>query len=218
MGRNKLKRFRENAASDRVVEVGKENYQTIKGNWQSDIFKNKLPITAEMGCGNGEYTVGLAEQFKDKNCIGVDVKGSRIWRGQTTALEKEVVTNTAFLRASILDIEKFFEPNELQEIWITFPDPRPRLGDAKRRLTSPRFLKLYKKVIHPNGFLQLKTDDFPLYKFTLESIKEVGGTIINHTDDLYSSDLLKDHFGIQTTYEKRFLAEGKKINYIKFKL
>jgi len=217
MARTKLKRFEQNATSENVIEVGKERYTTIKGQWHATQFDNQNPVTLELGCGNGEYTVGLAGIFPERNIIGVDIKGSRIWRGSTNAKEKGL-SNVAFLRTSILDLEKFFEPNEVNEIWITFPDPRPRLGDAKRRLTSERFLGIYHRLIQKGGKIHLKTDDNPLYQFTLETIAKVGGTLLEHTDDLYQSDYLDKHFGLQTTYEKKFLAEDKKICYIQFEL
>jgi len=217
MARTKLKRFKENAVSENVIEVGKESYEKIKGNWHSFQFKNEHPITLELGCGNGEYSVGLGRLFPDRNIVGVDVKGSRIWRGSKNASEKGL-SNVAFLRTSILDLEKFFEPKEVDQIWITFPDPRPRLGDAKRRLTSERFLGIYSRLIVKGGKLHLKSDDYPLYQFTLEALEKVKATIHEYTDDLYHSDYLDKHYGLQTTYEKKFLAEEKKICYIQFEL
>ena len=215
MPRNKLKRFAENATSHNVIEPGKEEYAHMKGKWHEVIFKNDNPITLELGCGNGEYTVGLANKFPQRNLIGVDIKGSRIWRGRMSADEHNL-TNVGFLRTSILDLENFFQKDEVGEIWITFPDPRPRLGDAKRRLTSERFQAIYKRILSEKGFLHLKTDDKPLYDFTLEVLDKLNANIVESTSDLYDSNFLDSHYGIQTTYERRFLAENKKICYIKY--
>ena len=177
MGRNKLKRFEQNATNENVIEVGKAIFDTIKGNWNENQFKNENPITLELGCGNGEYTVGLSSLFPERNHIGVDIKGSRIWRGSSDAIEKGL-KNAAFLRTSILDLEKFFDSEEVSQIWITFPDPRPKKGDAKRRLTSPRFLDIYKRLIKKGGKLHLKTDDRPLYDYTIEVLEKANACLL----------------------------------------
>ena len=143
--KRKQERFRIIEERNNVIEPTKPLYQTIKGKWRTDYFKNEAPITLELACGRGEYTIGLAKIFSEKNFIGVDIKGERIWKGSTSAVE-ENLSNVAFLRTQILLIENFFQAGEVDEIWLTFPDPRPRKRDIKRRLTSPRFIELYKKT------------------------------------------------------------------------
>ena len=214
--RSKLQRFKENFERDNVIEPGKEIFEKIKGNW-NDYFKNDHPIVLELGCGNGEYTVGLAENFTAKNFLGVDVKGTRIWRGSKDALEKEL-HNVAFLRTQILQIQNYVAPKEASEIWITFPDPRPRKRDIKRRLTSPRFLNIYKDLVQENGLIHLKTDNTHLFDYTLEVLQDMQMEIkdLIHTHDLYGTNLLEDHFGIQTRYEKMFMDKGEKIKYLRF--
>ncbi len=215
--RSKLQRFKENFERDNVIEPGKEIYKKIKGHWNELYYRNNNPIVLELGCGNGEYTVGLAENFTQKNFLGVDVKGTRIWRGSKDALEKEL-NNAAFLRTQILQIQDYVAPNEVDEIWITFPDPRPRKRDIKRRLTSPRFLEIYKELVSEDGVIHLKTDNTPLFDYSLEVLQEMESKIkdLVHTHDLYSTNLLQDHFGIQTRYEKMFMDQGEKIKYLRF--
>ena len=215
--RSKLQRFRENFERDNVIEPGKPIFDLIKGNWNQDYFQNSNPIVLELGCGNGEYSVGLAKNFESKNFIGVDVKGTRIWRGSKDAIELNL-KNVAFLRTQILQIENHVAENEVSEIWITFPDPRPRKRDIKRRLTSPRFLNIYKSLLQEGGLVHLKTDNTPLFDYTLEVLStEIEVIDLVHTHDLYQTDLLKDHFGIQTRYEKIFMDKGEKIKYLRFK-
>lgn len=180
-------------------------------------FHNDGPITLELACGRGEYTVGLARLFPDRNFIGVDIKGERIWKGSTWALEQNL-TNAAFLRTHILMIENFFEPGEADEIWLTFPDPRPRKRDIKRRLTSPRFLEMYKKLVRPGGYIRLKTDNTLLYEYTLEEVqgrKDIAD--LQFTSDLYASDLRPECFDIRTRYEEEFASKGEKIKYLRFR-
>lgn len=212
--RNKQKRFKENAARNNIIESGKELYEVIKGQWSSAYFGNEQPIIIELACGKGDYTIGLARRFPDRNYIGVDIKGSRIWYGSTAAQE-EGLDNVGFLRTKILEIENYFAESELTEIWITFPDPRPRDRDERRRLTHPRYLKMYQHMLKDGGIFHLKTDDRPFFDFTLEMLKEFPVTNLVQTTDLYNSPMLEEHFGIQTTYEKRWLAEGKNINYLR---
>lgn len=214
--RGKLERFAENQVSKNVIEPGKPIYDEIKGNWRSKQFGNDYEIVLELACGRGEYTVGLAENIPDKNFIGVDIKGARIWQGSQQAIEKGL-DNAAFLRTFILQIENFFEENEVDEIWIIFPDPRPRSRDERRRITSPRYLDIYKRLLKPGGIVHLKTDSNGLFDFTLEVLGEKGIPVLESTRDLYSSPLLDKHYGIQTYYEKRFLNEGRNINYLEFK-
>ena len=212
--RNKLEKFEYIKNSPLVLEWKKDIFETIKGNW-ADFFKNEKPITLELGCGRGEYTVGLARVFPDRNHIGVDIKGNRIWKGTKTATD-EGLTNVAFLRTQILLIDKFFEEGEVDEIWITFPDPRPKESDIKRRLVSPRFLRLYEKFLKKGGFLHLKTDNEGFFDYAMEVFKEENKNILISTKDLYSQpELLKEHHGIQTAFETAYLGKGVSIKYLR---
>lgn len=217
MGKNKLKRFAVNEQSANVIQAGKELYTSIKGNWNKVQFANNQPIVVEIGCGNGEYSVGLASHFPTKNFIGTDIKGARIFKGSVEAKEKNL-TNVAFLRCRIEYILEFFNANEVDEIWVTFPDPQLRDSREKQRLTHPRFLDIYKQFLKPDGFIHLKTDSRELADFTLETLKSYSHRELQYTFDLYNSDFLQDHKGIQTKYERMYLAKGKLINYIKFKI
>ncbi len=217
MGKNKLKRFAINEQSENVIQAGKQIYTTIKGNWNKVQFPHNQPIILEIGCGNGEYTIGLASHHPEFNFIGTDIKGARIFKGSVEAKEKKL-TNVAFLRCRIEYILEFFEPNEVDEIWITFPDPQLKDSREKQRLTHTRFLDLYKKCLKPQGFIHLKTDSRELTDFTLETLKNYPHKDLAYTFDLYNSDFLPNHKGIQTKYERMFLAKGKLINYLKFRL
>ena len=213
--RSKLQRFKENSDRNNVIEPGKDIYEKIKGKW-SEHFGNDHPIVVELGCGYGEYTVGLARQFQGRNFIGVDVKGARIWKGSKTA-EEENMANVAFLRSNILELERFFNQNEIDEIWITFPDPRPRKRDERRRLTSPRYLNIYKGLIRPGGMVHFKTDNTALFEYTLDILSD--GTLVENiisTFDLYKTDLYNEHFGIKTRYEELFYQKGETIKYMSF--
>lgn len=215
--KRKLERFRIIEERDNVIERTKDIYDSIKGKWRSGYFRNDNPITLELACGRGEYSVNLAKQFPEKNFIGVDIKGERIWKGSTLALENQL-TNVAFLRTPILLIENFFEPGEVDEIWITFPDPRPRKRDIKRRLTSPRYMDIYKKLVKQGSYIRLKTDNSQLYSYTLEETQQRNDIDdLQFTDDLYSSDLRTECFDIRTRYEEMFAAKGEKIKYMRFK-
>src|SRR5690606_11118909 len=162
MGRKKLERFRQNEINRNVVQQGKDIFTRIKGAWQQEQFQNEHPLTVELACGTGEFTVGLARQYPERNFIGVDIKGSRIWQGSTIAIA-EGLENVAFLRSQIEALENFFALGEIDELRITFPDPRPKEGDEKKRLTSPRFLYLYKPLIRRGGVVHLKTDNTGLF-------------------------------------------------------
>ena len=213
---NKQERFRQNAERRNVIEPGKPIFEQIKGKWHILYFHNQHPITVELGCGRGEYTVGLARSFPERNFVGVDIKGARIWKGSKIA-DEENIENVAFLRVHILEIECFFEAAEVDEIWITFPDPRPKKGDAKRRLTHPRFLDLYKKIVRKGGKVHLKTDNQLLFEYTLEVLQQRDDVYeLIYTFDLYYSDLLPLHHGLQTRYEQLFIEEGKTIKYLQF--
>ncbi|MDX2190612.1 MAG: tRNA (guanosine(46)-N7)-methyltransferase TrmB [Bacteroidota bacterium] len=216
MGKNKLFRFAVNELQPNIIQAGKPLYQTIIGNWNLTYFQNSNPIVLELGCGDGEYTVGLAQKYPDKNFIGMDIKGSRIYKGSILATELHL-ENVAFLRSKIDYIHEFFVKDEVSEIWITFPDPQPKDYQEKKRLTHPRFLEKYKSIIKNEGIIHLKTDSLPLYLYTLQVINDLKLNIIHSTDDLYATELQSIHMGIQTKYEKMFLKESKKINYLSFK-
>lgn len=217
MPRAKLKKFKEIAERENVLEDDKPIYKNLSGNWNELYFKNDNPITVEMGCGKGEYSVGLAKINPEDNFIGVDVKGDRLWAGSTLSIE-EGLKNTGFLRTQIQLIDQFFAPNEVSNIWITFPDPRPRDGDTKRRLTSPRYLKMYKSILKQQGWVYLKTDSDKLFEYTLGLLKEQNDVRdLAYTFDLYDSEYVDEHHGIQTTFEQKYLAQGIKIKYLKFR-
>lgn len=215
--KSKLKRFAIIAERDNVLEPGKEIYHQIKGKWSNDYFGNNNPITVELACGRGEYSIGLAKYFPNRNYIGVDVKGDRIWKGSTWAVEQQI-HNVGFLRAQILTIENFFEAGELDEIWLTFPDPRPRKRDVKRRLTHPRFINMYKKILRRGGMFRFKTDNTPLFNYTLEELALREDICeLAYTHDLYQSELRGECFDIKTRYEEMFTAKGEVIKYLRFK-
>lgn len=186
-----------------------------KGQWNKNYFKNDHPIVLELGCGRGEYTVNLAQVFPEKNFIGIDIKGARIWRGAKTAIEEQM-DNVAFLRIQIESILDYFNAGEISEIWITFPDPQPQISRERKRLTSDRFLAYYKALLHAGGLVHLKTDNDGLYAYTLDKIAELGLADLGHTADLYNSALLDELLSIQTTYEKIYRDKGKNINYVRF--
>ena len=214
--RKKLIRYVENQGRNSILEKGKTHYDTVKGNWNADYFGNPNPVTVELACGRGEYTTGLAAAYPDRNFVGVDVKGDRLWMGSMAA-ENEGLANTAFLRAQIHLLENFFAPQEVAEIWIVFPDPRPRQSDAKRRLTHTRYLTMYRNLLSANGIVHLKTDSRMLFDFTLEMLQTMPVKDLRHTQNLYASDLLSAHHGIQTHYERIFTGKGFDINYLQFK-
>jgi tRNA (guanine-N7-)-methyltransferase len=215
--KRKLERFKIIEERENVIEPTKSLYQAIRGKWNKEYFKNEYPITLELACGRGEYTVGLAKLFSQHNFIGVDIKGERIWKGSTWAVENNLL-NVAFLRTQILMIENFFQPGEVNEIWLTFPDPRPRKRDIKRRLTSPRFIEMYKKLVKPGSYVRLKTDNTKLYEYSLEELQERNDiSDLKFTNDLYASELRPECFDIRTRYEEEFAAKGEKIKYLRFR-
>jgi len=216
MGRNKLERFRQNEINRNVIQPGKDIFDNIKGNWNKEQFNNNQPLVVELACGRGEFTVGLARQYPESNFVGVDIKGSRIWKGSTIAMA-EGLDNVAFLRSQIERLDDFFAAGEIDELWITFPDPRPREGDEKKRLTSPRFLEMYQTLVKKGGIIHFKTDNTGLFDYTLEVLQERDQMkILASTHDFYLSEYKDDHFGIQTRYEKMFSEQGEKIKYLKF--
>ena len=224
--RNKLQKFAEILTFPNVYENftnfppqltgmgGKE--VDLKGKWNAEHFKNDQPITLELACGRGEYTVALAQKYPNRNFIGVDIKGARIWKGARIALEKKL-KNAAFLRTRIELITAFFELEEIDEIWITFPDPFLKKGKTNRRLTSPRFLNLYRQILKKEGLVHLKTDEGVLSEYTLEVLAEDKQTkILYQDDDIYAKPLPMDELEIKTYYEKMHLEKGKTIKYIRF--
>ncbi len=215
--KSKLKRFEIIASRENVIEPGKEIFTSIKGNWNSEYFKVDRPITLELACGRGEYTVGMAKLFTDRNFIGIDKKGDRLWKGSTWAVEDQLA-NVGFLRTEILFIESFFEVGEVDEIWLTFPDPRPRIRDIKRRLSSSRYIDMYKKLLKPGGFFRFKTDNTDLFNFTLQELGYRNDLMdFEHTHDLYESLLRPECYDIKTKYEEMFAAKGEKIKYLRFR-
>lgn len=191
----------------------------IKGKWRENYFKNNHPLVLELGCGKGEYTVGLAENNPNKNYIGVDIKGNRIWTGAKQALDKKL-NNVAFLRTRIDFIDHCFLENEVDEIWITFPDPQPQKTRARKRLTHPIFTNRYKKFLKPKGIVHLKTDSTSLYEYTLEVIAENNYPLLWHTKDLYKNCPAdrQELIHIKTYYEKLFTEKGEDIKYICFQI
>jgi tRNA (guanine-N7-)-methyltransferase len=189
----------------------------MKGKWHQTFFRNDHPLILELGCGRGEYTIQLAEKFPSNNYIGIDFKGARLWRGAKTALENKM-NHVAFLRIQIQRIESYFSSNEVDELWITFPDPQPQQSREHKRLTSLRFLEMYKKFLKKDGIVHLKTDSLGLYEFTRTVIAENNLPLLAFTIDLYNSDLHDEILDIKTTYEKIFLQQGSKICYLKFRL
>lgn len=221
MSRKKLVRFEEIKKMGNVIEPTSDALGQIKGGWSKKVFKNENSITLELGCGKGEYTVGLARLFPKRNFVGIDIKGERIWKGAGKALE-EGLSNVRFLRTQVELLRNHFEEGEVNEIWLTFPDPRSKKSDERRRLTSPRFLKIYKNILCPGGFVHLKTDNRQLLEYTLNLVTTLRDaehwkiTGLEWTTDLYNSKFLDEHHGLQTNFETRYLEKGLKIGYLRF--
>lgn len=213
MGKDKLRRFAEIETFANVYQL--EEGKPLKGNWAKEHFKNDNPVVLELACGKGEYTVNLAQLFPDKNFIGVDYKGNRIWRGAKTGIE-EGINNVAFLRIQIENLLDYFGDGEIDEIWITFPDPQPQDSREKKRLTFPAFLNRYKQTLKQGGKVNLKTDNDQLYAYTCEKVEELGLKIHKNTDHLYTSEFADEVLSIKTYYEKKYLLHDKNINYIQF--
>jgi len=219
---SKLEKFNEFETFKNCLSFGFDNIPqgfAMKGHWHEKQFQNSNPIVLELGCGRGEYSVGLAQENPNKNYLGIDVKGNRIWTGAKQAIDGKL-NNVAFLRTRIDFIEHCFAPNEISEIWITFPDPQPQKTREKQRLTHLLFLNRYKKILKPGGILHLKTDSTSLYDYTLEVIEQNKLPLIWHTNHLYQNcpaerqELIK----IKTYYEKLFTDKGEDIKYIQFGL
>lgn len=218
MGKNKLAKFAEMEAFPHVFQLpSKEllsgNEFENKGKWNQLFFKRDAPIVLELGCGKGEYTVGLAAMFPDKNFIGVDIKGARMWTGAKDAFQKGM-NNVAFLRTNIEMIHHFFDKGEVSEIWLTFPDPQ--MKKVTKRLTATNFMRIYQHFLKENGIIHLKTDSNFMYTYTQEMVKENHYPIVFSTDDLYQSDFQDPILGIKTYYEQQWLGRGLSIKYISF--
>ena len=217
MGKNKLQKFDDMNSYPHVFQypfsVLQDKGFEMKGKWNSDFFKNDNPIVLELGCGKGEYAVGLARKYPDKNFIGVDIKGARMWTGAKESFETGI-KNVAFLRTTIELISCFFAPEEISEIWITFPDPQ--MKKVRKRLTSTRFMALYREILKPNGIIHLKSDSNFLFTYTCEMVKKNHYPVLFQTDDLYHSGLEDDILSIKTFYEQQWLERGLTIKYICF--
>jgi len=219
MGKNKLQRYSENRGFDNVFEhtdFGELN-PAPKGDWASKIFGNNNPVVVELACGKGEYTTALAQKHPDVNFIGIDIKGDRIWKGAIRA-QDEGLENVRFLRCFIDHLQDFFSKEEISEIWITFPDPYLKKSNSKKRLTSPKFLDIYRKVAAPDAVVHLKTDSVPLFRFTNDVIEEQDLPVIEKINDVYSASDVKDELQIKTYYEKKHLERGRTIQYVQFSL
>ena len=219
--KNKLKRFNQNLTFPNVIQPSREelieNKFPLKGNWRKDFFKNENPIVLELGCGKGEYSVYLAKENLDKNFIGIDLKGARLWAGAKESLILEL-TNVAFIRAQIELVSDLFSENEIDEIWITFPDPQIKYKRTKHRLTNPQFLAKYKNILKPEGFIHLKTDSEYMHGYTLGLLQGMGIEVEYAHHDLYTNPYApKEASAVQTYYEKIYLEENKPITYLKFK-
>ena len=220
-GKNKLMRFAENETFSNLFQLQYHevvNGFKYKGNWSTNFFEKENEIVLELGCGKGEYTVGLAGQNPNRNYIGVDIKGARLWKGLKAARENDL-KNVAFIRTRINQIEYYFGKDEVSEIWITFPDPQPNILKVKKRLTSPWFLNSYAKFLKPGGIIHLKTDNIIFFEYTLDMINELGHELLYSTYDVYESEKEGSELvQIQTYYEQIWLKHGTKIKYLKFKL
>lgn len=220
--KNKLKRFNENATFSNVIQPTREEVVNgeleMKGKWNKEFFKNNNPIVLELGCGKGEYTVGLAEKYPEKNFIGIDIKGARFWRGAKTADENNM-NNVGFLRTQIELIEHCFAENEVDEIWITFPDPQIKYKRTKHRMTNAAFLQRYKKILKPNGLMHLKTDSEFMHGYTLGLLHGEGHEVLYANHNVYKNEGAPEVVtSIQTFYEKQYLEINKPITYIQFKI
>jgi len=220
--KNKLKRFQDNEIFDNVVQPTRseivDNTYVYKGKWKQDFFKNDKPLILELGCGKGEYTVGLAKRNPDCNYLGIDIKGARFWRGAKTALEDDM-PNVGFLRTQIELVDQVFAPGEVDEIWITFPDPQIKWKRTKHRMTNPEFLEKYKRILTLGGLIHLKTDSEFMHGYTLGILEGLGHDILYAHHDIYvNHEAPEEVVGIQTFYEQQYLDQKKSITYMKFRL
>jgi tRNA (guanine-N7-)-methyltransferase len=216
LSRRKTAKYNLALELDNVIQEPKNLFGVLQGKWKSDLFENENRLVLELGCGRGEYTNGLGKLFPEMNFVGIDVKGDRLAQGGRAARELEL-SNTAFLRIHMQEIEAHFAENEVDEIWITFPDPRLRDRDEKRRLTFHTFLNRYKRILKTGGTLHLKTDSLPFFEFSEESLAANGWETIVKTNDLYNSEWNEDHYGIKTRFEQMFHEKGFSINYLRAK-
>lgn len=220
--KNKLKRFKENETFANVFQPKRDELLSgsfsLKGHWNSSFFKNDNPLVLELGCGKGEYSIGLAKKYPNKNFIGIDIKGARFWRGAKTAVE-ESISNVAFLRTQIELIEYAFAKDEVDEIWITFPDPQIKYKRTKHRMTNIEFLKRYKKILKPDGIMNLKTDSEFMHGYTLGLLHGAGHEVLYANHNVYKQEGSPEEVtGIQTFYEQQYLEQNKPITYIRFKI
>lgn len=212
MGQKKLIRFEEIKTFSNVLQYPKD----MAGNWNS-FFKNKNPVTLELACGKGEYAIGLAQLYPQRNFIGIDLKGNRIWVGAKKALKNNLI-NVAFLRTQIDQLTEYFEENEVTEIWITFPDPQLRMSKANKRLTHPKYLRLYQQILVPGGCINLKTDSPQLYHFTKTVIELCGCVVHKDFDNVFSEKIISEELKIITHYESLDIAGSNRIHYLSFSL
>ena len=220
MGRKKLWRLEELETFDNLIQFTDQPEQEdfrFRGAWAKDHFKNGNPITLELACGKGDYTVTLAEKHPDRNFIGIDMKGPRLWSGCVAAQERGL-TNVAFLRIEILNLAHYFAEGEINEIWITFPDPFLKNGSSNKRLTATRYLTAYKQVIKEGTLIHLKTDSTPLFDFSLRSLRKNGCIIEEKIDDVHGDEGRHEDLYIKTNYEKKHLADNRTIKYVRFSL
>jgi tRNA (guanine-N7-)-methyltransferase len=220
--KNKLKRFKENETFSQVFQPTREevveNLFSLRGKWNTDFFNNNNPIILELGCGKGEYSVGLAQKYPDKNFIGIDIKGARFWRGAKTAVETGL-ENVAFVRTQIELINHIFVENEVDEIWITFPDPQIKYKRTKHRMTNSQFLQLYKKILKKDGVVHLKTDSEFMHGYTLGLLHGEGHDVLYANHNVYVNEgSPAEVTDLQTFYEKQYLEINKAITYIRFKI
>ncbi len=214
VAKRKLQRFAEIGTFKNVAQL--EDGKPFKGKWKVDFFKNDNPIILELACGKGEYSVNLAKKLPEKNFLGIDYKGNRLWVGAKMAID-ENLQNVGFLRIQIQNILDYFELDEIDEIWITFPDPQAQSPLERKRLTNPDFLKKYQTVLKPDGYINLKTDNDGFYQYTLEKIEELKLIVEQKTDHVYRDFYNDEILTIKTHYERLYLQKGKNINYVKFK-
>ncbi len=220
--KNKLRRFKENETFNNVIQPTRDELVNqefdLKGHWNEILFKNNNPLILELGCGKGEYSIALAQRFPNKNFIGIDIKGARFWRGAKTALE-EGIDNVAFLRTQIELIDHAFGEQEVDEIWITFPDPQIKYKRTKHRMTNTEFLQRYKKILKPEGVVNLKTDSEFMHGYTLGLLHGEGHEVLYANHNVYKQEGSPDEVtSIQTYYEVQYLEKNKAITYIRFKI
>lgn len=220
--KNKLRRFKENETFSNVFQPSREALVNsdfnLKGKWRTEVFKNNNPLVLELGCGKGEYSVALAQKYPNKNFIGIDIKGARFWRGAKTAIE-ESIPNVAFLRTQIELIDHAFAEHEVDEIWITFPDPQIKYKRTKHRMTNATFLERYKQILKPEGIVNLKTDSEFMHGYTLGLLHGAGHDVLYANHNVYKQEGSPEEVtSIQTFYESQYLEQNKPITYIRFKI